>query len=116
MSEKLRENVRKGEGCLRRFRDEVTTHFIEGKPHRGSSGRTFENLTPVDNTSLGKISEGTAEDIDDAARSASAAFPGWRDMPGKDRQRVLNRFAGLLPERAEGVALVGRMGTGRPLR
>ena len=116
MSEKLRENVRKAEGFLRRFRDEVTTHFIEGKPHRGSSGRTFENLTPVDNTSLGKISEGTAEDIDDAARSASAAFPGWRDMPGKDRQRVLNRFAYLILERAEEIALVESMDTGQPIR
>ena len=116
MSEKLRENVRKAEGFLRRFRDEVTTHFIEGKPHRGSSGRTFENLTPVDNTSLGKISEGTAEDIDDAARSASAAFPGWRDMPGKDRQRVLNRFADLILERAEEIALVESMDTGQPIR
>jgi len=116
MSEKLQENVRKAEGFLRRFRDEVTTHFIEGKPHRGSSGRTFENLTPVDNTSLGKISEGTAEDIDDAARSASAAFPGWRDMPGKDRQRVLNRFADLILERAEEIALVESMDTGQPIR
>ncbi|HLE68327.1 MAG TPA: 5-carboxymethyl-2-hydroxymuconate semialdehyde dehydrogenase [Vicinamibacteria bacterium] len=116
MSEKLQENARKAEGFLRRFRDEVTTHFIEGKPHRGSSGRTFENLTPVDNTSLGKISEGTAEDIDDAARSASAAFPGWRDMPGKDRQRVLNRFADLILERAEEIALVESMDTGQPIR
>jgi 5-carboxymethyl-2-hydroxymuconic-semialdehyde dehydrogenase len=116
MSEKLQENVRKAAGVLRRFRGEVTTHFIDGKPHRGSSGRTFENLTPVDNTSLGKISEGTAEDIDDAARAASAAFPGWRDKPGRDRQRILNRFADLIVERAEEIALVESMDTGQPIR
>jgi 5-carboxymethyl-2-hydroxymuconic-semialdehyde dehydrogenase len=116
MSEKLQENVRKAAGFLRRFRDEVTTHFIDGKPHRGSSGRTFENLTPVDNTSLGKVAEGTAEDVGDAARAASAAFPGWRDLPGKDRQRILNRFADLIVERAEEIALVESMDTGQPIR
>jgi 5-carboxymethyl-2-hydroxymuconic-semialdehyde dehydrogenase len=116
MSEKLQENVRKAAGFLRRFRDEGTAHFIDGEPHRGSSGRAFENLTPVDNTSLGKISEGTAEDIDDAARAASAAFPGWRDKPGRDRQRILNRFADLIVERAEEIALVESMDTGQPIR
>jgi 5-carboxymethyl-2-hydroxymuconic-semialdehyde dehydrogenase len=116
MSEKLRENVRKAAGLLRRFRDEVTTHFIGGKPRGGSSGRTFENLTPVDNTSLGSVAEGTAEDIDDAARAASAAFPVWRDTSGKDRQRILNRFADLIIDRAEEIALVESMDTGQPIR
>jgi len=116
MSEKLQENVRKAAGFLRRFRDEATIHFIDGKPQRGSSGRTFENLTPVDNTSLGRVAEGTAEDIDAAARAASAAFPGWRDLPGKDRQRILNRFADLIVARAEEIALVESMDTGQPIR
>src|SRR3990172_9597345 len=116
MSEKLQENVRKAEGFLRRFRDEVTTHFIEGKPHRGSSGGTFENLTPVDNTPIGKVAEGTAEDIDAAARAASAAFPAWRDTPGRERQRILNRFADLILERAEEIALIESMDTGQPIR
>jgi 5-carboxymethyl-2-hydroxymuconic-semialdehyde dehydrogenase len=116
MSEKLQENVRKAAGFLRRFRDEVTPHFIDGKPHRRSSGSTFENLTPVDNTSLGRVAEGTTEDVDDAARAASAAFPGWRDLPGKDRQRLLNRFADLIIDRAEEIALVESMDTGQPIR
>jgi 5-carboxymethyl-2-hydroxymuconic-semialdehyde dehydrogenase len=116
MSEKLQENVRKSAGFLRRFRDEVTAHFVDGNPYRGSSGRTFENLTPVDNTSLGKVAEGTAEDIDAAARAASAAFPAWRDTPGRERQRILNRFADLILERAEEIALIESMDTGQPIR
>jgi len=116
MSEKLQENVRKAEEFLRRFRDEVTAHFVDGNPYRGSSGRSFENLTPVDNTSLGKVAEGTAEDIDSAARAAKAAFPAWRDTPGKDRQRILNRFADLIVGRAEEIALIESMDTGQPIR
>ena len=116
MSEKLQENLRKAEGFLRRFRDEVTAHFVDGASFPGSSGRTFENLTPIDNTSLGRVAEGTADDIDAAARAASAAFPAWRDTPGKDRQRILNRFADLILERAEEIALVESMDTGQPIR
>jgi 5-carboxymethyl-2-hydroxymuconic-semialdehyde dehydrogenase len=91
-------------------------HFVAGAPHPSSSGRTFENLTPVDNTSLGKIAEGTAEDVDAAARAAAAAFPAWRDTPGRERQRILNRLADLILERAEEIALVESMDTGQPIR
>jgi 5-carboxymethyl-2-hydroxymuconic-semialdehyde dehydrogenase len=116
MSEKLQENLRKAERFLRRFREETTAHFIDGAARGSSSGRTFENLTPVDNTSLGRVSEGTAEDIDAAARAASAAFPCWRDTPGGERKRILNRFADLILERAEEIALVESMDTGQPIR
>jgi 5-carboxymethyl-2-hydroxymuconic-semialdehyde dehydrogenase len=116
MSDKREENLRKAEEFLRRFREDATVHFIDGAPHRGSSGRTFENLTPVDNTSLGRVAEGTAEDVDAACRAASAAFPGWRDTPGRERKRILNRFADLILERAEEIALVESMDTGQPIR
>ncbi len=116
MSEKLRENVHKAEGFLRRFRNEVTGHFVDGAPYAGSSGRSFENLTPVDNTSIGSVAEGTAEDVDAAARAAAAAFPTWRDTPGRERQRILNRFADLILERAEEIALIESMDTGQPIR
>jgi 5-carboxymethyl-2-hydroxymuconic-semialdehyde dehydrogenase len=112
----LRANLEKAERFLRRFREDVTVHFIRGAPRAGSSGRTFENLTPIDNTSLGRVAEGTAEDVDAAARAAAAAFPSWRDTPGKDRQRILRRFADLILERAEEVALVESMDTGQPIR
>ena len=112
----LRANLEKAERFLRHFRDDVTVHFIGGAPRRGSSGRTFENLTPIDNTSLGRVAEGTADDVDAAARAAAAAFPSWRDTPGKDRQRILNRFADVILERAEEVALVESMDTGQPIR
>lgn len=116
MSEKLEENLRKAKGYLRRFREEVTSHFIGGAPSSGSSGRSFENLTPVDNTSLGRIAEGTAGDVDAAARAASAAFPAWRETPGADRKKILNRFADLIVERSEEIALVESMDTGQPIR
>ncbi len=112
----LHTNLEKAERFLRRFREEITTHWIQGAARAGSSGRAFENLTPVDNTSLGRVAEGTAEDVDAAASAASAAFPAWRDTSGRDRKRILNRFADLILERAEEIALVESMDTGQPIR
>jgi 5-carboxymethyl-2-hydroxymuconic-semialdehyde dehydrogenase len=116
VSEKLRENLRNAEGFLRRFKDEGTPHFIAGRHERGVSGRTFENRTPVDDTPLGSVAEGTAEDVDDAARAALSAFLRWRDTPGRERKTILNRLASRIEERAEEIALVESMDTGQPIR
>ena len=73
-------------------------------------------MTPIDNTSLGQVAEGTAEDIDAACKAAQAAFPAWRDMPGKERKKILHRFADLIIERAEEIAMVESMDCGQVIR
>ena len=75
MTDQLLENTRKAEAYLQRFKDNITGHFINGQKHAGSSGKTFENTTPVDNSGLGRVAEGSAEDIDMACQAAAAAFP-----------------------------------------
>ena len=116
MSEQLKENLKKAEGYLKRFREQVTGHWVNGAPYAGASGKTFDNLTPVDNSSLGRVAEGSAEDIDVAARAAEAAFPAWRDTPGRERRRQLHRLADLVEQHAEEIALVESMDCGQPVR
>ena len=116
MNAQLAENVKKAETCLRRFRDNVTAHYIDGEPSPGVSGATFDNLTPTDNTSLGLIAAGSAEDIGRACRAAQEAFPAWAGTSGKERRKILNRFAELLERRAEEISLVESMDCGQPLR
>ena len=116
MSKQLEENIKKAEGYLKRFRDGVTAHFINGGPCPGDSGRTYENLTPVDNASIGNIAEGSAGDIDLACQAAHAAFKDWRNTSGKARKKILNRFADLIEARAEEIALVESMDCGQPIR
>ncbi|HIE83091.1 MAG TPA: 5-carboxymethyl-2-hydroxymuconate semialdehyde dehydrogenase, partial [Dehalococcoidia bacterium] len=55
MSKELKENIKKAEAYLQRFKDNVTGHFINGEPYAGNSGKTFENTTPVDNSVIGQI-------------------------------------------------------------
>ena len=116
MSNELNQNIKLAEGYLQRFKDQVTGHFINGRTCAGSSGRTFENTTPVDNSAIGLVAEGSVEDIDTACKAAAAAFPGWRDTPGKQRKQVLHRFADLIVERAEEIAMVESMDCGQAIR
>lgn len=116
MNRHLQENIQKADHFLRRFRNDVTAHWVNGQPYAGDSGRAFDNLTPVDNTSLGRVAEGSASDIDAAASAAAAAFPQWRAVPGRERRVLLNRFADLIVKRAEEIALVESMDCGQPIR
>ena len=116
MSGQFKENVKKAESYLKRFKDNVTVHHVNGEACRGDSGITFENLTPVDNTPIGAIAEGSAGDIDLACRAARDAFPDWSRSPAKQRRKVLNHFADLVEQRAEEIALVESMDCGQPIR
>jgi 5-carboxymethyl-2-hydroxymuconic-semialdehyde dehydrogenase len=116
MSKELKENIKKAEGYLQRFKDNVTGHFVNGQAYAGDSSKTFENTTPVDNSGIGHIAEGSAEDIDVACKAASHAFPQWSNTPGKERKKVLHRFADLIVERAEEIAMVESMDCGQPIR
>ncbi len=116
MSGQFKENVKKAESYLKRFKDNVTAHHVNGEACRGDSGKTFENLTPVDNMPIGAIAEGSAGDIDLACRAARDAFPDWSRSPAKQRRKVLNHFADLVEQRAEEIALVESMDCGQPIR
>ena len=116
MSGQFKENVKKAESYLQRFKDNVTVHHVNGEASRGDSGKTFENLTPVDNMPIGAIAEGSAGDIDLACRAARDAFPDWSRSPAKQRRKVLNHFADLVEQRAEEIALVESMDCGQPIR
>ncbi len=108
-------NMELAQQYLERFADQPTTHYINGR-WTTSPGDTFDNLTPVDNSSLGLVAAASAADVDVACEAAQEAFPAWRDLPGQERKAILHRFADLLVERAEEIALVESMDCGQPIR
>jgi 5-carboxymethyl-2-hydroxymuconic-semialdehyde dehydrogenase len=113
---KLAENIARAERHLARFRGQVLPHFIAGKHHAGLSGKTFDNLSPVDNSVLCKVAAGGAAEIDLAAKAAQAAFPAWRAVSGDDRRELLHAFADRIVARAEEIALVESADTGQAIR
>jgi len=109
------DNLKRAEEVLARFRGQTTAHWVNGARYAGTGG-TFENFTPVDNSPLGRVTEGSAADVDAAAKAAAAAFPIWRRMPGAERRRLLHRMADLIEKRGTEIALVESMDTGQPIR
>ncbi len=104
MSDDFDTNVRDAEALLQRFRNDTLPHFIDGKRDAGRSGETFDSLAPSDNSVIGSVAAGNADDIDAACKAAEAAFEDWRNMPGKARKKLRGR-------RPRGLgAVVGRAG------
>ena len=79
-------------------------HFIDGRWNTHSG----EPTSPVFNPSTGEEIAATplagAELVDEAVRSAHAAFPGWWETPAVDRVQVLFRFKSLLETHFEELA------------
>ncbi len=112
----LDDNLKAARGYLARFAENTTGHFIGGAFHLPEAADTFDNLSPVDNTSLGRVVAGSAADVDAACAAAQAAFADWRDMPGAARKKLLNHFADRVVARADEIAMVESMDCGQPIR
>ena len=116
MSDRLKENLAEAEVALARFKQGTLHHWINGEPMESSSGETFDNHTPVDDSYLGKVASGDADDVDRAARAATRAFADWRKMPGGKRRALLHDIADAIEGKAEQIAVVESMDTGQPIR
>lgn len=91
-------------------------NIINGEHVEALSGKSFETLSPIDNSVICTVAEGDAADIEQAARAAEAAFPAWASMGGKKRRALLYRVAELIEENAEELALLESLDTGQPIR
>ena len=87
----LDHNLRAVAPYLERYRNHVTGHFINGKTVVPPGAATFDNLSPVDNATLGAVVRGTTADVDAACAAAAAAFPAWRDTSGAERRKRVDR-------------------------
>ncbi len=99
-----------------RFKAEGISHLINGESVPSSSGNTFENITPIDNTPLCRVARGDASDIDAAAQAAKAAFPAWRKTSAVERKRLIHAVADLIEEHAEEIALLETYDTGQTIK
>ncbi|MEM9209598.1 MAG: aldehyde dehydrogenase family protein, partial [Pseudomonadota bacterium] len=116
MSNDFEANRRDTDALLERYRAATLPHFIDGQHNPGQSGKTFDSVTPVDNSVIGQIAAGNAEDIATACDAASRAFEGWAEMPGKERKRILHKVADAIEANARDIALVESIDSGQAIR
>jgi 4-guanidinobutyraldehyde dehydrogenase / NAD-dependent aldehyde dehydrogenase len=94
-----------------------TQAFIDGRYTDAASGATFDCINPATGKLLARVAAGDAEDIDRAVSSARAAFRkgSWANLAPAKRKKVLLRFADLIREHAEELALLETLDMGKPI-
>lgn len=78
-------------------------------------GEGFESVDPARNEVIWQGKAASEQQVDSAIQAARAAFPAWSKMPFEERLAIAKRFAELLDENKEELALVIARDTGKPL-
>jgi len=90
--------------------------FIDGKFVDSRSGKTFESISPHDQSVVAVVAEGDKADIDDAVKAARAAYEGtWSGMLPGERAKLLLRMADLIEARASDLGQLETLDMGGPL-
>ena len=88
--------------------------FIDGDWR--AAPRSFDDVNPATGRTLARVSAADESDVDDAVRSARAAFDGgWHEIPGAERGALLNRLADLVQRDADKFARLEALDIGKPL-
>merc|ERR1712142_1260700 len=67
----------------------------------------FDNVSPRTGTVFCKIPASGKLEVDRAVATARAAFPGWAELSGLERGRILTRAAAIMRENLEDIARLG---------
>ncbi|CAM3642961.1 aldehyde dehydrogenase family protein [Polaromonas hydrogenivorans] len=74
-------------------------HYINGQ--RVASSPRFDLHSPIDQSLLGQVCEGGAEQVQAAIAAAQNAFPAWSALTAVERKPYLDRFTFEIGQRAE---------------
>lgn len=72
-------------------------------------------VNPATEDVIAVVAEGTADDVDRAAKAARAAFPAWSALSGKERGEYLRKAAALIQERLDDFTALVSRDMGMPL-
>jgi acyl-CoA reductase-like NAD-dependent aldehyde dehydrogenase len=94
-----------------------TRLFIDGRFVDAAQGGRFTTVNPATGEPLAEMSAGTADDIDRAVAAARRAFKSgvWSKLAPRQRMDVLYRFAALVNEHAETLAVLETLDMGKPI-
>lgn len=91
--------------------------FVGGDYRDAASGATFESRTPRDGSVIAHVARGGDADVDAAVRAARTSFEDgrWRALAPRDRKEILLRWAELIREHTEELALLETLDVGKPI-
>ncbi|RFU13400.1 NAD-dependent succinate-semialdehyde dehydrogenase [Rhodobacteraceae bacterium W635] len=88
--------------------------FIKGEWRPASDGQTKPVTDPATEEALGTIAMATEADVDAALQAAQEGFRAWRRVGTWDRAAKIRRAADLIRERADRIATLMSLETGKP--
>jgi len=96
---------------------QVTQLLIDGRFVDAADGRKFETIDPRTEMPICAVAEGGVEDINRAVKAARKAFNEgpWPKMGGRERAKILFRFADLMEKHADELAALETLDNGKPL-
>jgi acyl-CoA reductase-like NAD-dependent aldehyde dehydrogenase len=91
--------------------------WIDGKYVDAISGKTFDDISPIDGRVIAKVAECDKADIDVAVAAGRRAFEEgtWCKMAPSARKAVLRRFSQLIREHEQELALLETLDVGKPI-
>ena len=90
-------------------------NFINGEYVRGTSGKTFDDINPVDGSVIGRIHEAGQVEVDAAVAAARAALQGdWGRLAVVERCKLLDAVAGEINRRFDDFLQAEIADTGKP--
>ncbi len=91
--------------------------FIDGRFVPSARGRTFQTTNPATGEVLGQVAACDAQDVDIAVAAAKGAFADgrWHKRSPNERKQVLLRFAALLEQHADELAVMESLDSGKPV-
>jgi acyl-CoA reductase-like NAD-dependent aldehyde dehydrogenase len=89
--------------------------LIAGERVGAAEGRSFEVINPATAEPLASVAEAGSEDVNRAVAAAVAAYAGWGSLSPVTRGRTMHRFANLVEEHAEELAMLECRNVGMPI-
>ncbi|MCM3759217.1 aldehyde dehydrogenase family protein [Alkalihalobacillus oceani] len=91
--------------------------LINGEWRASVSSEFFPIESPAERGSvIAEVPRSSAEDVDFAVKAAHTAFASWREVPAKERGRLLWKIADAVEEQAEDIARTIATETGNAIR
>ena len=91
--------------------------FIDGRYVPALSGAQFDCVSPIDGRVIAKVASTDQADVDRAVAVARRAFESgvWSRLAPRERKRILLRFADLILQHREELALLETLDMGKPI-
>jgi acyl-CoA reductase-like NAD-dependent aldehyde dehydrogenase len=91
--------------------------YINGEYVDAASGKTFDDISPRDQRVIAKVAAGDTADVDRAVKAALKTFEAgvWSEMNPRDKKAIMLKWADLIREHQEELALLETLDVGKPI-